>query len=251
MIQVRNLSITTSGDQGILNELSLRLAPGQVLGIYGPNGSGKSSALKAISGIRLGHEIKGEIQFEGVPLELLQNPKERVKRVLYLGSDFYSAFDLSVRELFELGLQAGGISSRSPMSEVVEVLGIVNFLSRDFRTLSDGEKQFMMFARALIQAPKVLILDETFSKLDLDRLIQVTRIIRKWKARGMSFLITSHDLNFLSEISDELMFLKSGKVLAHGPVNEMLTPARLKDLYPDVSLQVVTSPETGRWKILY
>ena len=251
MIQVRNLSITTTSDQRILTELNVQLSSGRVLGIYGPNGSGKSSALKAISGIKHGHEIKGEIQFEGVPLELLQNPKERVKRVLYLGSDFYSSFDLSVRELFELGLQARGSLSRNPMSEVVEVLGITHFLARDFRTLSDGEKQFMMFARALIQAPKVLILDETFSKLDLDRLIQVTRIIRKWKDLGMTFLITSHDLNFLSEVSDELMFLKAGKVLGLGPVNEMLTPARLTDLYPDVSLQVVTSPETGRWKILY
>ena len=108
-----------------------------------------------------------------------------------------------------------------------------------------------MFARALVQAPKVLILDETFSKLDLDRLISVTKIIHAWTACGMTFLISSHDLNFLSEISDQMVFLKKGRIIAGGPVESVLNESNLRELFTRVAPHVVTSPETGKRKILY
>ena len=144
-----------------------------------------------------------------------------------------------------------GASERARIATVVEILKIIDFLPRFFKTLSDGEKQLMMFARALIQSSKVIVLDETFSKLDLDKLILVGKILREYTKHGIVFLVASHDLNFLSEISDELLFLKNGKFLGKGTVEEMLVPAKLDELYPDISLQVVTSPETGKWKILY
>ena len=108
-----------------------------------------------------------------------------------------------------------------------------------------------MFARALIQRPEVLVLDESFSKLDLDHLMLVAREFRRRTEQGMTFIVASHDLNFLSEVSEDLVFLRKSQFVAKGKVSEVFTAAVLSELYPSVSMQVVRSPETGKFKILY
>ncbi len=250
MISVRHLSATVKAGAEVLSGVSFELGKGQILGLYGPNGSGKSTLLKALAGVTLDRVLIGEIIVNQKNIRDYQLPEERVKHVLYLGSDFHAPFDLSVRELFEMGSEVMG-RSLGEMSEWVEAMNLTSFLPRLFRTLSDGEKQWIMFARVLIQSPEVIILDESFSKLDLDKLIFVSRLIRKKAATGTTFLIASHDLNFLSESADQLLFLKSGKMLGLGQVTDMLTNAFLERLYPEISLQVVRSPETGRFKVLY
>ena len=258
MITVRTIEIKTKEGKEILQPISFGVKPGEILGVYGPNGSGKSSLLKAIAGLPTEHFLSGVLTVDELPFPGALTAEARVEKILYLGSDFRTSFDLSVRELFEMGALVGsrfmqdiGSKERRRMNEVVERLQIFPFLPRFFRTLSDGEKQLVMFARALIQSTRFLILDETFSKLDLDKLVLVSRVIREEARTGRGFLIASHDLNFLSEVSDDLLFIKQGAFLGKGPIQEMLTPAKLDELYPSLSLQVVTSPETGKWKILY
>jgi iron complex transport system ATP-binding protein len=258
LISTKELRVTAQNGRVLLSSLSLNI-PSGILGVYGPNGSGKSTLLKIISGLRLEHRVEGEVSVEGQIFSSLLNPVERIKKVLYLGSDFRAPFDLTVRELLEMGAVVSlpglwpELSSRERgrIAEVVESLKLADFLPRFFRTLSDGEKQLVMFARGLVQYPKVLVLDETFSKLDLDKLILVGKTIRRHSQVGTTFIIASHDLNFLSEISDQMMFIKNGKKLGTGSVSEMLVPAILDELYPEISLQVVMSPETGKRKILY
>lgn len=265
MIRLDHLEIRTSGSRGapartILQPMNLDVESGEVMGVFGPNGSGKSSFLKGVSGTLSGLELRGEVYLEGVPLRLLPTVRDRVARVLYLGSDFRAPFSLTVRELFEMGAQAStrqlwpeiAHREREHIARVVETLGIADFLARAYPTLSDGERQLMMFARGLIQNPRLLILDETFSKLDLDRLLMTTQVIRKWaEEERMTFLIASHDLNFLSEVSDRMVMLKQGRMLAEGGVEEVLTETNLKELFNRASPRVVASPESGKRKILY
>jgi iron complex transport system ATP-binding protein len=170
--------------------------------------------------------------------------------VLYLGSDFDTPFELTVRELLDLGAEVMN-RTRSEVSAVIEALSLLPFLNRSFRSLSDGEKQLMMFARVLIQRPDVIIFDESFSKLDIDKLVQIAKVLRTECARGLTVIIASHDLNFLTECADELFFLKNGKKIAAGIPAEALTGTTLETLYPDLALHVVISPETGRFKVLY
>jgi iron complex transport system ATP-binding protein len=254
----RYLEVRVNG-KFLLEPLSFEQASETVMGLYGPNGSGKSTLLKIISGVRRFDDQRGEFWLDGHQISADQKPRDRIKHILYLGSDFETPFDLSVRELLEIGATADQASLwpeiqhvvRNRMGEVIEALGLLDFLPRIFRTLSDGEKQLVMFARGVIQNPKMLVLDETFSKLDLDHLHAVSQLILKRREMGMSFIIASHDLNFLSEISDELLLLKKGVLLAKGPVAETLIPLNLNQLYPQLALQVVRSPESGKNKILY
>ena len=250
MISVRDFSARVKSGKVLVSQISFDLAQGQVLGVYGPNGAGKSTLLRGISGVAQDRALQGEVILGQKLLSNLKNPVERVHQVLYLGSDFQAPFDLTVRELFQMGADTG-LKNQGRISEVVESCKLENFLERQFRSLSDGEKQLVMFSRVLIQGPLIVVLDESFSKLDLDKLILVTRMIRQSTALGMTFVIAAHDLNFLSEVSDELLFLKNGLSLGFGPVMNILTASMLESLYPDVALQVVRSPETGKFKVLY
>jgi iron complex transport system ATP-binding protein len=250
MISLRNLKADVASGQEVLAPLSLDLERGRVLGVYGPNGSGKSTLLRAIAGVSKGRTISGEVRIGQVEINAALTAKDRVKQVLYLGSDFEAPFELSVRELFELGAEVMG-RTQGEQSEIVERLGLTAFLTRDFRSLSDGEKQLMMFARVLIQRPEVIIFDESFSKLDLDKLILVAKTIRAQCALGLTVIVASHDLNFLTEGADELLFLKAGKKVAGGSVVDSLNVGTLEVLYPELALHVVVSPETGRFKVLY
>jgi iron complex transport system ATP-binding protein len=244
------VSRDSTSDLEILSPVSFEVASGQVLGVYGPNGSGKSTLLRAMSGVSLGRTLSGDVSIAQVQIDENLSVRERVSRVLYLGSDFRTPFELTVRDLFELGAEVMN-RSHGEISSVVESLGISAFLNRHFNSLSDGEKQLMMFARVLIQKPQVLIFDESFSKLDLDRLVQVAKTLRAECANGLTAVIASHDLNFLTECADSLLFLKNGKKIAEGIPSESLNRVTLEMLYPDLALHVVVSPETGRFKILY
>ncbi len=250
MITIRDFSAKVKDGKELVSHVSFDLAQGKVLGVYGPNGAGKSTLLRALSGVARDRTFVGEIILGQKALSSFKNPEERVRQILYLSSDFHAPFDLTVRELFQMGADTGG-KSLGRISEMTEVCKLNDFLPRHFRTLSDGEKQLVMFVRVLIQSPLIVVLDESFSKLDLDKLILVTRLIRQATAQGTTFVLAAHDLNFLSEVSDDLLFLKNGKMIGQGPVMNLLTPAMLELLYPDVALQVVRSPETGKFKVLY
>ena len=255
----QKISVTTTEGKPLLTSISFEQTMGSVLGVFGPNGSGKTTLLKKISGFQSDHQVIGDFWIGSQAISSALTPSERMKKIIYLGSDFHSPFELTVRELFEMGALAGvsslwpelGSVERARISEIVESLSLIEFLPRLFGTLSDGEKQLMMFARALIQSPEVLVLDESFSKLDLDHLLLIARELRRRTNQGMTFLVSSHDLNFLSEISDDLLLLRKSNLVIKGKVIDVLTPHYLGEIYPGVSLQVVRSPETGKLKVLY
>jgi iron complex transport system ATP-binding protein len=258
MIHASRLSVAYPGGLTVLEPIDMMVESETVLGVYGPNGSGKSTLLRALSGRNEGGWIQGEVRVAGVPIQRGGPARERASKIVYLGSDFRAPFDLSVRDLFEMGVEScsnrlwPGITrqEREKIAGVVEALQIHDFLGRSFQTLSDGEKQLMMFARGLMQAPKVLVLDETFSKLDLDRLMLVAGILRAWAMSGMAFVIASHDLNFLSEVSDQLLFLKKGRAVAQGPADQVLQDANLRVLFERAVPQVVVAG-SGKKKIVY
>jgi len=250
MIKVTSLTVQTAESRELVSSVSLVLDQGKTLGVYGPNGSGKSTLLRALAGVSRVRSLQGEVWINHLRITPGMDARERVRQVIYLGSDFETPFELKVHELLEFGAR---VENRSPseIAEVVERLRIEQFLNRDFKSLSDGEKQLMMFARALIQRPRVIIFDESFSKLDLDKLILVAKTLRSHVARGYCVVVASHDLNFITEFADMLLFLKSGKKIAGGSVSHAFNRATLEELYPEVALQIVTSPETGRMKVLY
>ncbi len=225
----------SAGQRTLVSHVGFRVQEGVVLGVYGPNGAGKSTLLRAVAGV-LPHPRSGIIEIDGVMISPRLDPAERCRKVLRLGSDFQSSFGVRVSELFELATRSGGRGDLVP--EVLDRLELRGFLARDFGSLSDGQKQWVMFGRALIQNPRVLVLDETFSKLDLDRLATAKDLIRQRVYAGGVVIVASHDLNRLARWSDRLLFLASGRKIAEGPVDEVFNSENLKKMYPDSKLEL-------------
>jgi iron complex transport system ATP-binding protein len=234
MIRVEDLSVSVS-DRVLISGVRFEVETGTVLGVYGPNGAGKSTLLRALSGAP-GLDRSGRVLIDGSEISSALDPAERARKILRMGSDFHSPFGVRVEELFDLAARSGGKSEL--ISEVVDRLGLARVMRAEFGLLSDGEKQWAMFGRALVQDPGVLILDETFSKLDLDRLALAGKLIRQRVATGKVVLVTSHELNRLASWSDRLLFLDAGKLIAEGPVGEVFTTGNLRKMYPDSGLEV-------------
>jgi len=251
MISLRKVLVKAGNGKILVRETSMELESKKVIGIYGPNGSGKTSFLKAIAWKTDNLNITGESWVDGQALFLNSvSASLKVKKILYLGSDFQSAFQVSVRELLDLAKSANPESKES-MAEMIERFGISDLINRFFDEMSDGEKQRVMIARGVIQSPKWLILDESFSKIDLDRSFQLVYALRESIKKGMGIMVASHDLNLLSELSDELWLMKDGKLTATGSVEKVLTTENLNELYPNRMVHVVRSPDNGKKKVIY
>lgn len=250
MISLRKLLVKAANGKILVRETSMEIDGARVIGVYGPNGSGKTSLLKAIS-CRFDHQTSGECWIDGKPLFLpTAKASLKARKILYLGSDFQTSFQISVREVLEMGKHANPESLESVI-EVSERFDLTSFLNRKFDELSDGEKQRVMIARGVIQSPKWLVLDETFSKIDLDRAFVIANLLKDKVGKGMGLIIASHDLNLLSELADELWLMKDGKMVADGPIETVLTSDSLGLLYPNRMVHVVRSPDTGKKKVIY
>jgi len=251
MISLRKLQVRSKQGRVLVAETSIEVAKPMIIGIFGPNGSGKTSLLKTMAGIEEDREIIGESWIEKSSMVHGRiSAKERVKNVLYLGSDFYSAFQVSVRELLEMA-RTSNPGSKTTIPEIAELFDLTSLLNRSFSEMSDGEKQRAMMARGILQAPKWLILDETFSKMDMDRSVVLGQILREFVKTGFGILVSSHDLNLLSEIADELWLMKEGRIIATGKVEDTLTSENLQKLYPMRMIHVVRSPDNGKKKVIY
>ncbi len=251
MISLRKIIVKSANGKILVREASMELEPKKVIGVYGPNGSGKTSFLKAIAWKNQNLNISGESWIDGNPIFLSSTSASiKAKKILYLGSDFQSAFQVSVRELMELAKNANPDSIES-IAEIIERFDISSLINRIFDEMSDGEKQRVMIARGVLQSPKWLILDETFSKIDLDHSFHLVSSLRESIKKGMGIIIASHDLNLLSELSDELWFIKDGKITTSGTVEQVLTSENLNELYPNRMVHVVRSPDNGKKKVIY
>jgi iron complex transport system ATP-binding protein len=185
-MKIQDLQVKRQGPFGIEFKGEITVAPKTLLGLYGPNGSGKSSLLKALSGLLSPNERSGFVFFGTEMTDLSKVGSDWARQVLYLGSDFQTPFQITVRELFEMAaaVSKGGVhlelgsAERTRIALVIEALGLTSDLNRILGHMSDGEKQWIMLARGLIQQPRLLLLDETLSKLDMDRLTAVAEILR-------------------------------------------------------------------------
>ena len=250
MISLRKVQVKTTQGIPLIHEISLEVAETMMIGVYGPNGSGKSTLLKVIAGLNNDRVITGENWIDQKPIfSNALSVEERALKVLYLGSDFQAPFQISVRELLDMARRVNPSSGN--ITEVAERFGITPLLSRSFDQMSDGEKQRVMIARGVIQAPRWLILDETFSKIDLDRSFQLAHELKEMMEKGTGLILASHDLNLISEMVDELWLMKDGRILEAGTVEDVLTTESLQKLYPGRLVHVVRSPDNGKKKVIY
>jgi iron complex transport system ATP-binding protein len=223
------------GGRTILSGIDFEVSPGEVVGLVGCNGVGKTTLLRLANGALDASE--GHVRLGGESVSALSR-RRLARGVALVPQDLHVPFPFRVGELVLMGRAPHqplvGLESESDVDlalEALERLGIGDLADRAITTLSGGERQLVLFARALVQDPDVLLLDEPTAFLDLKHRVEVLREVRAFARSGRSVLIVSHDLSLAARSCDRIVLLGSGRVAAVGRPVEVLTPENLRSAF--------------------
>jgi len=190
----------------------------------------------------------GRVLLRGRPTEELSR-RELAREVAVVPQDVQVAFPFLAGEVVLMGrsphLGTFGYESRADVAlalEAMERVGIAELADRSIAELSGGERQLVLIARALAQEPKVLLLDEPTSHLDLRHRIRVLALVRQFAAAGGSALVVSHDLSLAARTCDRIGLLADGGLLALGSAAGVLTRENLKRAF-DIDAEIVLAPD--------
>ncbi|MGL6064291.1 MAG: ABC transporter ATP-binding protein [Fusobacteriaceae bacterium] len=239
MLKVKNLNISIDNIE-ILKNISMTIKSKKNVGIIGPNGCGKSTILKNI--YRYLKSESGLITINNISIEDYK-PKELAKKMAVLAQNQNINFDFTVEEIVEMGRYAHekSIFSIYKKEEIVSALkqvGIKNMKDRSFLTLSGGEIQRVLIARALVQKSDLLILDEPTNHLDIKYQLQIMNLIKEIDKTTLSVV---HDMNIASSYCDFIYAIKNGEIIAQGTPNEIFTEQNIYNIF-DIHCKVIKHP---------
>jgi len=233
------------GRSHVLSGVDLEVLPGQIVGLVGPNGSGKSTIIKIVSGVLAPYE--GSVELGGRPLTSLSR-RTLAQLVAVVPQEPQFSLPFTALEVALMGrhphLSGLGFESEADVALAHQALahcGADGLANRRIMELSAGERQRVVFARALVQQPGLLLLDEPASFLDIRYQVEIYDLVRTLaREHGIGVLTVLHDLNLAAEYCDIACLLKSGIVQAAGPTTDVFTYANLTrvfetDMYVDVN----------------
>lgn len=248
-LAVENMSFSY-GTASILKHISLEVGKKEFIGIIGPNGSGKSTLLKCL--YRVLKPSRGAVYLDGEELSALPVRKS-ARKLAVVGQHHHSHFEFTVQEVVLMGrsphktlLERDNADDYQIVKNALEQVGMEAFLQRDFSSLSGGEQQRVILARALAQQTPGLILDEPTNHLDITYQLQLMKLV---KELSVTVITALHDLNIAAAFCDRIFVLKNGELIAEGPPKEVLTPKLCKDVY-GVDTEVVYDGQ-GNMHILF
>jgi iron complex transport system ATP-binding protein len=220
----------------LLAPLSLSLSAKRIVGLIGHNGSGKSTLIKLLA--RQQPPSSGTIHFEGRALEDWAN-RPFVRRVAYLPQQTPPASGMLVKELVALGrypwhgaLGRFGRLDHEKVAEAIALTDLEPFTDRLVDTLSGGERQRAWLAMLVAQDARCLLLDEPISSLDVAHQIEMLSLIQRLsKERDLGIVIVLHDVNMAARFCDEIIALHSGRLIARGAPQAIMTPNELETIY--------------------
>jgi len=236
----------------VIRDADLALRRGEFAGLIGPNGAGKTTLLRALAG-RMRPEA-GAVLLEGRPMA--QRPRREVARLLAVVPQLSTPpFEFTVREIVAMGrtphlgrLQGERTEDRDAIERALDLTDTAALAERPVTELSGGEFQRVVIARALAQEAPVMLLDEPAAHLDLGHQAAIfDLLVRLNREEGRSILCVSHDLNLAAQYCDRLIVLVDGRTVAQGRPAEVLTEARIAELY-GARVQVDTGPH-GRPRV--
>jgi len=230
----------------ILKGVCLELAQSEMLGIIGPNGAGKSTLIRCID--RILAPQRGSILVDEREIKEIHR-RELAKKLGYIPQSGHHSFPATVFDVVLTGRRPhiGWRSSEKDEEKVLDVLqmlNIENLAMRDINEISGGQQQKVFIARALVQEPDVLLLDEPTSNLDIRHQLDVMDAIKNLvRVKKISAIMAIHDLNLGSRYSDRIIMLNGGTIIDAGNPASVLTPENIKQVY---GVEAVVRNESGR-----
>lgn len=241
------------GPHRVLAGISLRIDPGEVVGLVGPNGAGKSTLIRVASGVM--HPSAGWVELGGNRLAGL-GAAERARQVAVVPQSGSSPNTFTAEETVMLGrtphlglFRPESVHDRQVVREVMEETGTWEWRDRRLGHLSGGERQRVLVARALAQESPLLLLDEPTTHLDLRAQVEVLNLVCRLAESGHGVLAALHDLTLAAQYCHRVLLLSEGQVVAAGAPVEVLTPSNLGEVY-GILPEVIPHPTNGRPVIL-
>ena len=238
------------GAREILKGVDIHSENGEFVGLIGPNGSGKSTLLKCI--YRILKPNAGQIFLDEEELKAMSIKKSARKMGVVAQHNYYN-FEFTVREVVMMGraphkkaLERDNAKDYEIVEEALKTVGMEGFAQRSFSTLSGGEQQRVILARALAQQTPCLILDEPTDHLDITHQLQLMRIVKNLSATVISAI---HDLNIAAMFCDRIYALKEGRIIAQGTPREVLTEDFIRQVY-QVDAEIAKD-SSGQMHILF
>ncbi len=235
IIQVDSLS-KRFDNQSVLEEISFSVKRGECLGIIGPNGSGKSTLLKLLSGVE--SKSAGKIEISGKQIEQYTR-KELAKWLAVLQQESLPPIGFTVREVIEMGrfpfqnwLGEETTDIERLIDSIIDKMGLNDLSDRHLENLSGGERQRVALGKTMAQQPKLLMLDEPTTYLDIGHQILLMDRIREWQLEDdLTVISVLHDLNLAALYCDRLLLLHNGRVLAIGSPEDIIRTDLIEEVY--------------------
>ncbi len=238
----------------IFSELTLSLEEGEILGLIGPNSSGKTTLLKLMDGLL--RPQRGKVLLEEKDLNKISR-SQVARSIAVVPQTMEVPFSFNVGEIVLMGRAAYlgrfGWEKKKDLSiarEAMALAGVAGLEERPFWELSEGEKQRVLVARALAQEPKVILLDEPTSHLDINHQIEINELIRRLnQEKNLTVLHISHDLNLAAEYCHRIVLLHRGSVFSVGTPAEVITEENIRQVY-EATVMVEKNPLSGAPRVM-
>jgi iron complex transport system ATP-binding protein len=252
VLKISNISFRYE-DKQVLDGISLDVHPGEIIGILGPNGSGKSTLLRVMDGLLTPQS--GDILINGKTYNRLSR-KYLAREVAMVAQEHHFRFSFSCIEVVMMGrfphLKPMQFEDHNDIRIAMDALNAthaVEFAERSIHDLSGGERQRVLIARALAQEPKVILLDEPTSFLDLKFKREIFRLVSSLsREKGLAVVIVSHDIDLISQYCSRVILLKNGNVYQTGTPEDVITSNNIEDVY-DCPVLVDQNPMSGRPRV--
>jgi iron complex transport system ATP-binding protein len=236
------------GAREVIHGVSFEIGTGEMVAIVGPNGSGKSTLLRGLS--RLQKPTAGRVLLGETDIRAL-SARQVARNLAILPQSPDGGADLAVRELVYRGrFPHQGIMQRVTAADVeavewaMDAADVTTLASRTLGSLSGGERQRAWIALALAQRPKVLLLDEPTSFLDISHQVEIMHLLRRLHGEGMTVVAVLHDLVLAGRFADRVIAVHEGRIAFDGAPVEAFEPRALERVF-GVSMMVLKDPETG------
>lgn len=234
MFKVENLKFSY-GKKEILKGIDFEINSSDVISILGPNGCGKTTLLKLLLGFL--KPSQGEVYFEDIPIRKIK-PKHFFQRVAYIPQIHDSAFGYLVKDVVLMGRMPYkslftnfNKQDKQIAQDALELLGIGHLKDEIYTTLSGGQRQLILIARAITQQADIFIMDEPVNGLDFGNQYKLLNQIKSLSKQNITFIKTSHYPDHVFFVSNEAIFLNKGKILEKGEPNTIIREENIEKVY--------------------